>query len=100
MSCLREAEIEARSGSGVVKRRISLLLGKVLLTFSTLIWITGIAIIPLLPYDLLTRAWLAGAFIVIGEITFYASVILLGKEMVKKYGRYLKPSYWIKKRKP
>ncbi len=78
----------------------SLLLGKVLLTFSTLIWITGIAIIPLLPYDLLTRAWLAGAFIVIGEIIFYASVILLGKEMVKKYGRYLKPGCWIKKRKP
>lgn len=84
---------------GGVKRRVWRLLGWTLLIFSTVIWIAGLAIVPLLPYDLLTRAWLAGSFIAIGEVTFYASVILLGKELIKRYSRYFKPSYWTRKHK-
>lgn len=70
-----------------------------MLVFSTLMWIAGVAVIPLLSYDLLTKAWLAGSFIVIGEVTFYASAVLLGRELVKRYSRYLNPKYWTKKHK-
>lgn len=75
----------------------SLLIGKILLVFSTVIWISGLALVPFLPLKLASKAWLAGTCIVIGEVTFYISAFLLGKEIIKKYRKYLNPREWFKR---
>jgi hypothetical protein len=73
------------------------LIGKVLFVFSSVIWLFGIFAVPFLPLKLSLKAWVAGTCIVIGEIAFYVSAILLGKEVIKKYRKYFDPRNWFRK---
>ena len=46
-----------------------------------------------------TKAVLFIVFVVIAEVSFVVSAVLLGKEIVKKYRRYLNPLNWFRKKK-
>jgi hypothetical protein len=57
-------------------------------------------IVPLLP---LTTAWKAGAIpalVVAGEVAFWTGALVLGREAVQCYRRFLDPRNWfVKKRR-
>ena len=47
--------------------------------------------VPFLPLATGTKIWVSAALIVAAEATFVVSVLLLGKEVVSRYRRYLDP---------
>ena len=47
--------------------------------------------VPFLPLATGTKVWVSAALIVAAEGTFVVSVLLLGKEVVSRYRRYLDP---------
>lgn len=62
-------------------------------------WILyGIAlIVPFTPIPTNTKVILVPIFIVLGEIAFWVSCVILGKELIKRYKKYLIPANWFKK---
>jgi len=73
------------------------MIGRILFVFSLAIWLFGVLAVPFLPLKLSLKAWVAGVCIVVGEITFYVSAVLLGKEVIKKYRKYFNLRNWFRK---
>lgn len=70
-------------------------LGITLLILSCVLY--GIAFV--IPFAGLTgdmKLIVAGTFAVLGEITFWLSCIIVGKELMKRYRKYLNPVNWFK----
>jgi len=72
-------------------------IGYALLVISTVTWTGGIVALPLLPLPLAQRAAVGGALILIGEITFWAAIPFLGREIVMLFRRKLNPWRWLRK---
>lgn len=69
--------------------------GIVLLIISCVLY--GIAfIIPFVGAGGGNKYIVAGVFAVLGEITFWISCIIVGKELMKRYRKYLNPVNWFK----
>jgi hypothetical protein len=70
-------------------------LGVALLVASALLWVAVLAV-PLLP---LAAGWKVGigtAIVVVAEVAFWLSALILGREVVWRYRRYLNPRNWGK----
>lgn len=78
---------------GRVRRGI----GYALLVISTVTWFGGLLAAPWLPYSVARRAAIGGTLVVIGEITFWASIPFLGKEIVIAFRTFLNPMHWWRK---
>lgn len=58
----------------------------------------GIAfIIPFTPFSANTKVIMATLFAISGEVAFWVSCIIVGKELMKRYRRYLNPVNWFKR---
>ncbi|ODS43033.1 MAG: hypothetical protein MSIBF_07275 [Candidatus Altiarchaeales archaeon IMC4] len=79
----------------VADKKSRIRLGKILFVFSTAVWILGLALLVVRP-EIKGVIWIGVVLIVISDITFYISAILLGTELIRKYGKYLDPRKWFK----
>ncbi|MEG4022414.1 transporter suffix domain-containing protein [Microcoleus sp. S13C4] len=72
-------------------------LGLFLFVLSFLPWLAIFFVVPFLPLDITQKTTLSVVLAVGAEVCFWISVVLLGKEVVTKYRRYLHPRYlWNK----
>jgi len=72
-------------------------LGLFLFVLSFLPWLVIFLVVPFLPLDITQKTTLSVVLAVGAEVCFWMSVVLLGKEVVTKYRRYLHPRYLGKK---
>ncbi|MEG4852633.1 transporter suffix domain-containing protein [Microcoleus sp. B5-D4] len=72
-------------------------LGLFLFLLSFLPWLAILFVVPFLPLDITQKTTLSVVLAVGAEVCFWISVVLLGKEVVTKYRRYLHPRYLWKK---
>jgi hypothetical protein len=68
-------------------------LGLVLIIISFLPWLIIAVIVPFLPISLAQKALLIPALLVLAEVLFWLGALLVGKEVVQKYRRYLNFRY-------
>ncbi|AFW93996.1 MULTISPECIES: transporter suffix domain-containing protein [Nostocales] len=68
-------------------------LGLVLIIISFLPWLAIAVIVPFLPISLAQKAILVPALLVLAEVLFWPGTLLVGKEVVQKYRRYLNFRY-------
>ena len=54
-------------------------------------------VVPFLNMENSTKITLSTVLLVIGEVTFWAGGLLLGKELFTKYKAYMNPRNWVKK---
>lgn len=73
------------------------LLGIVLLVVAVLFWAAAPAVL-LIPLSATQKVWAGSAFLVLGEVAFWASAVVLGREVFRRYRRYLDPRGWFKPR--
>jgi len=76
---------------------MSKIYGYTLLILSIVCW-GLILIVPVLD---ISAGWIAGittALIIIGEIFFWLSIVLLGKEFYRKFKHKLNPCNWFRKK--
>ncbi len=71
-------------------------LGLLLVALSFMLY-GGILLVPFTPFATATKAAITTGLIITGEISFWLGALLLGKEIVAKYKRYLNPLQWFKK---
>jgi hypothetical protein len=72
-------------------------LGLFLFVLSFVPWLVIFFVVPFLPLDITQKTTLSVVLAVGAEVCFWISVVLLGKEVVTKYRRYLHPRYLWKK---
>ncbi|WP_373534533.1 transporter suffix domain-containing protein [Microcoleus sp.] len=72
-------------------------LGWFLFIASFVPWVAILFIVPFLPLSLAEKTTIDIVLAVGAEICFWISVVILGKEVVTKYRRYLNPRYLWKK---
>lgn len=70
------------------------LLGIVLLVAAVLFWAAAPAVL-LIPLSATQKVWAGSAFLVLGEVAFWASAVVLGREVFRRYRRYLDPRGWF-----
>lgn len=78
-----------------VRRERLRYVGVALLVASALLWMAVLGV-PLLP---LAAGWKVGigtAIVVVAEVAFWLSALILGREVVWRYRRYLNPRNWGK----
>jgi len=78
-----------------MKRTRYFKLGIVLLILCVLAFL-AIAVIPFLTIGNGTKFTISAILFVIGEVTFWAGALLVGKELLSKYTSRLNPKNWVK----
>ncbi|OBQ35903.1 MAG: hypothetical protein AN485_12545 [Anabaena sp. MDT14b] len=68
-------------------------LGLGLIIISFLPWLIIAVIVPFLPISLPQKAILVPALLILAEVLFWLGALLVGKEVVQKYRRYLNFRY-------
>ncbi|MBC5798255.1 MAG: transporter suffix domain-containing protein [Sphaerospermopsis kisseleviana] len=68
-------------------------LGLVLIIVSFLPWLAIALILPFLPLAVAQKAILVPALLVFAEIVFWLGALLVGKEVIQRYRRYLNFRY-------
>jgi hypothetical protein len=71
--------------------------GLSLIILSTLLFLS-LLVIPFLNMEGAVKIKLSTVAFVLGEITFWAGGILLGKELFSKYKSYFNPMNWFRKK--
>ena len=66
------------------------LLGMVLLGASVLFWVAAPAVV-FFPLTAGQKVWAGSAFLVMGEVAFWVAALVLGREVVRRYRRFLDP---------
>ena len=72
------------------------LLGIILLVAAVLFWIAAPSVL-LTPLSAAQKAWLGSAFLVLGEVAFWVAAVVLGREVFRRYRRFLDPRGWFDK---
>ncbi|HZG86822.1 transporter suffix domain-containing protein [Paenibacillus sp.] len=54
--------------------------------------------VPFLPAGSSGKAGAAAALVIAGEVAFWIGGLLLGREVIKKYRRFLSPAAWAKRK--
>jgi hypothetical protein len=67
------------------------------LVIPTLLW-AAVPVVALLPLAGEHKVWVSGGLVVAAEAVFWVSALLLGREAVRRYRRYLDPRTWSRKR--
>jgi hypothetical protein len=68
-------------------------LGLVLIIISFLPWLIIAVVLPFLPISITQKALLVPALLVLAEVLFWLGALIVGKEVVQKYRRYLNLRY-------
>jgi hypothetical protein len=72
------------------------LLGIALLVAAVLFWVAAPALV-FAPLSAGQKVWAGSAFLVLGEVAFWAAALALGREVFRRYRRFLDPSDWFGK---
>ena len=88
-----EVDEEPRTSKGAGRTR---LLGAVLLVAAIVFWVAAPAIL-LIPLPAEQKIWMGSAFLVLGEVAFWAAAVVLGREVFRRYRRFLDPRSWFDK---
>lgn len=83
---------KARTGGLMLKR-----IGVGLVALSFLLY-GGALLVPLLPLSAGAKIATASSLAVAGEISFWAGGLILGREIVARYKKYLNPLGWFRRR--
>jgi hypothetical protein len=75
---------------------VTRLLGIILLVAAVLLWVAAPAIL-LTPLSAAQKAWTSSAFLVLGEVAFWVAALALGREVFRRYRRFLDPRDWLGK---
>ena len=57
----------------------------------------AIPAVPFLPLTTGQKVWVSGGLVVVAETVFLISALLIGREAVRRYRRYLDPRRWFGK---
>ena len=74
-------------------------LGFGLLALALLTWVL-IPVILLLPLLAGQKGWTTAALLVVGEVAFWVSAVLLGREVVRRYRSYIDPRRFFRREGP
>jgi uncharacterized membrane protein YkgB len=72
-------------------------LGIALLVVAILFWVTVPAVL-IIPLSAEQKVWMGSAFLVLGEVAFWAAAIVLGREVFRRYRTFLDPRGWFDKK--
>ncbi|MEG6520797.1 transporter suffix domain-containing protein [Desulfotomaculum sp. 1211_IL3151] len=72
-------------------------LGMGLLILSCILWLIPL-IVPFMSLPTMVKAGIITGSIIVAEIMFWSGALLVGKEVVAKFKRYLNPKNWRKNR--
>jgi hypothetical protein len=89
----QRADEEPRGTKGASLTR---LLGIILLVAAVLFWVAAPAVL-LTPLSTAQKVWTSSAFLVLGEVAFWVSAVVLGREVFRRYRRFLDPRGWFGK---
>jgi hypothetical protein len=89
----QRADEESRGTKGASLTR---LLGIILLVAAVLCWVAAPAVL-LIPLSAAQKAWTSSALLVLGEVAFWVSAVVLGREVFRRYRRFLDPRGWFGK---
>lgn len=70
-----------------------------ILVAASFVFYGGILLIPFTPFSGSTKIVIGTTLAVLGEISFWVGGVILGKEVVTRYKKYLNPLNWLKKKK-
>ncbi len=73
-------------------------LGFALLAFAFLMWVL-VPVVLLFPVSPAQKGWTTAALLVVGEVAFWVSAVILGREVVRRYRSYLDPRRLFRKRR-
>lgn len=68
------------------------------LVVASFIFYGSVLLVPFTPFPGKTKIIIGATLAVLGEATFWIGGIILGKEVVLKYKKYMNPLYWFKKK--
>ena len=68
------------------------------LVVPTLLWAAVPVVVPFLPLTMGQKVWVSGGLVVAAEAVFWVTALLLGREVVRRYRRFLDPRTWSRKR--
>jgi len=71
-------------------------LGIFLIVLSFVLY-AGLLLVPFIPLTIGIKAAISTTLIISGEATFWVGCLILGKELAKKYKKYLNPLRWFKR---
>jgi sterol desaturase/sphingolipid hydroxylase (fatty acid hydroxylase superfamily) len=86
-----EQDEELRGSKKVRRTRV---LGIALLVAAVLFWVASPAVL-LLPLSGAQKVWTGSAFLVLGEVVFWAAAMVLGREAFRRYRSFLDPRGWL-----
>jgi hypothetical protein len=72
--------------------------GIVLFVVAVLFWVAAPAVL-LTPLSTEQKAWTSSAFLVLGEVAFWIAAVSLGREVFRRYRRYIDPRGWLGKKR-
>lgn len=67
------------------------------LVIPALLW-SAVPVVAFLPLAGEQKVWVSGGLVVAAEAVFWVTALLLGREAVRRYRRYLDPRTWFRKR--
>ena len=73
------------------------LLGIVLIIVAVVFWVAAPAVL-LIPLSAEQRVWMGSAFLILGEVAFWAAAVVLGREVFRRYRSFLDPRRWFDKK--
>lgn len=89
MNGLRDPGKESKPPAGVTSGRARFV-GVALLGFAVLMWVAAAAVL-LLPLSGAQKVWATSALLVAGEVAFWISAAVLGREVFRRYRGRLDP---------
>jgi Ca2+/H+ antiporter len=94
---INEQENRTETGEephGSKRAGLTRLVGIVLLVVAVLFWVAAPAVL-LTPLSTAQKAWTSSAFLVLGEVAFWVAAVALGREVFRRYRRFLDPRDWL-----
>jgi hypothetical protein len=76
------------------KTGLTRLLGLALFVVAVLFWVAAPAVL-LTPLSAAQKAWTSSALLVLGEVAFWTAALVLGREIFRRYKRFLNPRGWL-----
>jgi hypothetical protein len=73
-------------------------LGIVLFVVAVLFWVAVPAVL-LTPLSTEQKAWTSSAFLILREVAFWVAAVALGREVFRRYRRYIDPRGWLGKKR-
>ena len=73
--------------------------GIILFAVAVLFWVAAPAVL-LTSLSATHKAWTSSAFLILGEVAFWVAAVALGREVFRRYRRYLDPRGWLGKKRP